>query len=328
MRTPNLTTGIDLRTAHLPEVRGWDDEPSEGADALVGLEVDGLVIERIVAEGGMGVVCAAREKESGRPVALKVLRACHAGDVGLKSRFEREIRFGMRVSHPNVAPMLGHGWLPDGRPYYRMELYRGATLGSMVRATGPLELERALAVTDQILAGLEAVHGAGIVHRDLQPDNVMLIPGPRGRDHVVLLDFGFAHEPGVDTGDGVTPDSPGSLVGTLLFMSPEQVTRARAITARSDLFATALLFYYAATGKLPFRGSGELDVAVATVRRPPVPLRSERRNVPRALDAWLSRALAKHPDARFPGATEMRAELQAIAEGCRRKERGAPATLA
>jgi eukaryotic-like serine/threonine-protein kinase len=287
--------------------------------------VPGLMLEGVVAEGGMGLVYAAHEVETGRRVALKTLRACYANDEGALARFEREIAFTRRVVHPNVAPVLGHGRMSDGRPYYLMELYRGRTLGAVVREDGPMPIGRALEVTDRILAGLEAVHAAGIVHRDLTPENVLLTEGPSGEPRVLLLDFGFAHEPGVDTGDGVTADSRGALVGTIRFMSPEQMTRGRAITAQSDLFATALLLYFAVSGKLPFRGEGDLDVAVATVRKAPVPLRAELRNVPRALDVFVSRALAKHPDARFSGAAEMR---RALVETKRRRAKVAGAAEA
>ncbi|MDC3957169.1 serine/threonine-protein kinase [Polyangium jinanense] len=322
MTPPKFTEGLsrDLLPTH--------DAPFPGPTGDQGAPyVPGLVLEGVVAEGGMGLVYAAREISSGKRVALKTLRACFANDEGARARFEREISFTRRVVHPNVAPVLGHGHMSDGRPYYLMELYRGRTLGAVVREDGPLSIGRALEITDRILAGLEAVHAAGIVHRDLTPENVLLTEGPAGETRVLLLDFGFAHEPGVDTGDGVTADSRGALVGTIRFMSPEQVTRGRAITAQSDLFATALLLYYAVSGKLPFRGEGDLDVAVATVRKAPVPLRAELRNVPRALDVLLSRALAKHPDARFSGAAEMRRALSEMRRP-RAKVAGVAAALA
>ena len=129
----------------------------------------------------------------------------------------------------------------------------------------------------------------------------------------MILDLGFAQEPGADQGDGVTPDSPGSLVGTLAFMAPEQATRGRAITARSDLFAIAVLLYHALSGRLPFRGRDDLAVLVSVVRDAPIPLRRARRDTPAALDDALARALAKHPDARFASALEMRAALDRIA---------------
>ncbi|MRG90959.1 serine/threonine-protein kinase [Polyangium spumosum] len=322
MTPPNFNEGLS-RDPLPPR-----DAPSSAPEADQGAPyVPGLVLEGVVAEGGMGLVYAARVTTTGKRVALKTLRACFADDEGAKARFEREISFTRRVVHPNVAPVLGHGQMSDGRPYYLMELYRGRTLGAVVREDGPLPLGRALDVTDQILAGLEAVHAAGIVHRDLTPENVLLTEGPPGEAQVLLLDFGFAHEPGVDTGDGVTADSRGALVGTIRFMSPEQVTRGRAITPQSDLFATALLLYYAVSGKLPFRGEGDLDVAVATVRKAPVPLRAELRSAPRALDVLLSRALAKHPEARFSGAAEMRRALAEM-KPRRAKVAGAAAALA
>ncbi|WP_437878913.1 serine/threonine-protein kinase [Sorangium sp. So ce513] len=299
---------------------------SAAGDPLVGRTEQGLHIERLIAEGGMGAVYAARRAATGEPVALKVLRRAHAGDPGIESRFAREVRLARRIDHPNVCPVLGEGRLDDGRPFFLMPLFEGVTLGEEVRRNGPLPIGRALALADQILAGLAAMHAAKVVHRDLQPGNILLIdePGPgggaggpagasTGAPTVKLIDLGFAHEPGVDTGDGVTPDSPGSLVGTLLFMSPEQAMRSRAITERSDLFAAALLIYYALSGKLPFRGRGDLDVLVAIVRSAPVPLRRERRDVPRVLDEVLSRALSKHPDDRFADASAMRAALAVAA---------------
>lgn len=269
----------------------------------------GLVFERVVGGGGMGIVYAVRNVETGKRLALKTIRQRYATDAGIVERFWREIAFAARVMHPNVAPVLGHGRLSDGRPFVLMELYQGRTLGAIVRQEGPLPLPRAIDIVDQVLAGLDAVHTAGIVHRDLTPENVFVEPNEGGRERVILLDFGFAHEAGVDTGDGVTVDSRGALVGTMGFMSPEQMMRGRAITTRSDLFVAAVLLYFALSGKLPFRGKADVDVAVAFLRRSPVPLRVERRNVPRALDVLLERALAKHPDARFANASEMRAAL-------------------
>ena len=281
-------------------------------DDLVSASVDGFDVERAVAEGGIGRIYAARDRATGEAVALKVPHARLAGDPGTEGRFAREARYGLRVRHLNVVAVRAHGRLQDGRPYLVTDLYEGATLGRRVRREGPLGTRRALAVADQLLAGLSALHDAGIVHRDVQPDNVMLVASADGDESVKLLDLGLSHEPGVDTGDGVTSDSPGALVGTPPFMPPEQATRSRAITARTDLFAAALVVYYALTSKLPFRGKGDLAVLVAVVRAAPIPLRRERRDLPRELDDVLLRALSKHPDARFATASEMRAALAAV----------------
>jgi serine/threonine protein kinase len=291
-----------------------------------------VVLERVIGEGGIGVVYAGAQLGVRGLVAVKVLHARHAGDPGITRRFEREAEHAQRLRHPNVVMAQGQGRLADGRPFFAMELLQGTTLGAVVRERGPLPIAEGLRLADQILAGLEALHDAGLVHRDLSPDNVFVTTGtaaltgtarslppafthafaagPAGR--AVILDLGFAQEPGVDAGDGLTPDSPGSLVGTLTFMAPEQATRGRAITARSDLFAVAVLLYYAFSGKLPFRGHDDLDVLVSVVRAAPVPLRRERRDAPAALEAALGRALAKHPDARFASAREMRAALARI----------------
>jgi len=268
-----------------------------------------LVFDRVVGSGGMGIVYAVRDVETGKRLALKTIQARYAKDAGIVSRFYREIAFAARVKHPNVAPVLGHGRLTDGRPFVLMELYQGRTLGAIVRQDGPLAVKRAVDIVDQVLAGLDAIHAADIVHRDLTPENVFVEANDDGHERVILLDFGFAHEPGVDTGDGVTIDSRGALVGTMGFMAPEQMMRGRAITTRSDLFVAAVLLYFAISGKLPFRSEAGMDVGVAFLRRSPVPLRIEQRSVPRSLDVLLERALAKHPDARFANAAEMRAAL-------------------
>lgn len=266
-------------------------------------------IERTLARGGMGVVCAGR-LDDGRAVAVKILQARHARDPGLGGRFAREIGHAMRVRHPNVVATHAAGQLDDGRPFLVMDHLEGATLGALVRADGPLSLARGLHLGEQILAGLEALHEAGLVHRDLSPDNVFVAREPGGPERAVLIDLGFAQAPGVDAGDGVTIDSRGSLVGTLAFMAPEQALRARAITARSDLFSAALLVYFALTGASPFGGRDARDVLVSLVRAAPVPLRRHRRDAPAALEKVLARALAKHPDARFAGAGEMRRALR------------------
>jgi serine/threonine protein kinase len=293
-----------------PRFRSGTFPPSRRDDDLVGAVVGGLEVRALLAEGGIGQVYAAEQPPIGARFALKVLRPEHADDPGMRSRFAREIAFGSRVCHPNVAAVRGSGALEGGRPFLVMDLLEGMTLTELVCQQSPLPIERALSLVDQILAGLAALHEARIVHRDLQPDNIFITRDSSGADRVLLLDLGFAHEPGVDTGDGVSPDSAGSLVGTIPFLAPEQVTRCRAITERSDLFVAGLVLYYTLTGELPFRATSDPDGLVALIRRAPIPLRHARRDAPRSLEAVLGRAFAKHPDARFGGALEMRDALR------------------
>lgn len=272
------------------------------AASLVGQTVGGLYVERLVAEGGVGVVYAARARHGGARRALKVLKPGLGSEGGHRGRFAQEIAYGLRMSHPNVVSVLDHGRLTDGRPWLTMNLLEGVTLGALVRREGPLPLARALEITDQVLAGLAALHAVSVVHQDLQPDNVFLARTPGGtHERAVVLDLGFARE----TGSGARA----SLFGTPSFMSPEQALAGRAVTAQSDLFAAALLLSYALTGKPPFPGLAPRDVMVAIVRSAPVPVRKARRDVPMELDRILARALAKHPDARFSGAAEMRCAL-------------------
>src|SRR5262245_41564078 len=135
MVLPDAEAGLSCR--HL-DVMGCALREARGC--ALGACVPGFAVEGALGEGGMGAVYRGRELATGKVVALKTLRACHAGDEGRVRRFEREIAFAMRVVHPNVAPVLGAGKLGDGRPYYLMELYRGRTLGALVREEGPLEL--------------------------------------------------------------------------------------------------------------------------------------------------------------------------------------------
>ena len=280
MVLPDVNLGLCLR-----DVSGVK-APSD----LDGLVLPGFSMERLVAVGGMGLVVAAREIATGRVYALKTLQARFARDAGIVARFEREARFAKRVVHPHVPTVLGFGRLADGRPCYWMELFRGRTLRGD-RAGGRASRDRA-GRGDRRRRALRARGGAcgGSRAPRRHAGERLVVPGPRGEERVLLLDFGFAHEPGVDTGDGLTAESRGALVGTAAFMAPEQVMRARAILPQTDLFAAGLLLYYALTGRLPFPG----DDAVAMLRRQPVPLRAVRAGVPRALDTFVHRALEKH----------------------------------
>jgi serine/threonine-protein kinase len=318
-----------MQTDDLGDACGSCSPPRAGAaggessaGSLVGREILGLStsgaplwvrIERTLGEGGVGRVYAGRAAD-GRAVAVKVLLEQHAGDPGIAGRFAREIEHALRIRHPHVVTSIGAGLLDDRRPFLVMDRLEGRTLGALVRAEGPMTIARGLRLGAQVLAGLEAIHAAGLVHRDLSPDNVFVVtPDEATRvERAVILDLGFAHAPGVDTGDGVTADSPGSLVGTLAFMAPEQATRGRALTPQSDLFGAALLIYYALSGRIPFLGHDDRDVIVSVVRAAPVPLRRLRGDAPPMLDRVLGRALAKHPDARFASAAEMRAALDRI----------------
>jgi serine/threonine-protein kinase len=194
-----------------------------------------------------------------------------------------------------------------------MNRLTGQTLGVRVRRCGPLPIATAIQVVLELLEGLSWVHAAGIVHCDIQPENVFLACQGEGTDpRTTLLDFGFARMG--DTGALDDAEDPESLVGTPSFMSPEQALRRHRITQRSDLFGVAVVLYYSATGRLPFRGQTPRDVLVSIVRSAPVPLNRHLRSVPSGLNAFLTRALAKHVDARFASAREMASALSDIAE--------------
>lgn len=238
--------------------------------------------------GGMGVVYRARDERLGREVALKVVK----GDRALHPRFEREARVLAALKHPNVITVFDIG-AEGGVPFISLELLAGVTLRARL-ASGKLPRELCLSVTEAVLAGLDATHAAGIVHRDVKPENVFLTSDGA----VKILDFGVAK---------VTEESPtaiaetrtGALVGTACYMAPEQASGSR-VDARSDIFAVGLLVYEMLSGRRAFEGKGLVEIAHRIVHGEPPALDG----ADRVLTRFVARCLQKHPDDRFPTAQD------------------------
>jgi serine/threonine protein kinase len=246
---------------------------------------------RLLGRGGMGAVYEARDRMLDETVALKVLRPELAADEELVRRFRSEIRLARKVAHANVARIYEYGE-GDGLRWIAMELVDGTTLKDRVRQQGPLPPEEALDLVAQIGQGLQAIHAAGIVHRDLKAANIMV--DRQGR--VRVMDFGIAK-----AGEGSS--TGGYTVGTPEYMSPEQ-GRGRTVDHRADVYSLGVVAYELFTGDVPFRGENAVATLMMHVEQEP-PLRAPgAARLPPAVVPVLERALAKEPAARFLGVQE------------------------
>ena len=206
-------------------------------------------IDRLIGVGGMGRVYAATQLSMDRRVAIKVLNAQLLSNARVVRRFTREMQAMCRVDHQHTIQVFDYGQLDDGQWFIVLEYLDGKTLKEVIQR-GPLEVDRLVGIGVQVALALGAAHEKGIVHRDLKPDNVMLVNRYGSEDFVKVLDFGIAH---FESHEESLLTAPGSVVGTPLYMSPEQA-QGHTIDHRSDLYTLGLLLYEMATGKPPFDG--------------------------------------------------------------------------
>ena len=259
-----------------------------------------------IGAGGMGEVYAAEDLRLGRQVAVKLLPAAHTADPGRVRRFQQEARAASALNHPNILTIydLGHA---DGVYYMAAELVQGRTLRQIL-SEGRMAVREAVGVGAQIAGALAAAHEAGIVHRDIKPENLMLRPD----GYVKVLDFGLAklREPNAAAAAGasLTLTTPGLVMGTMRYMSPEQA-RGLDIDARSDLFSFGIVLYEMVTGRHPFAGETGVDVAVAILDREPAPAGMP---MPAQLETILRRCLRKDRDQRYQSSPELLADLKRL----------------
>jgi serine/threonine-protein kinase len=252
-----------------------------------------------------------------RMVGVKILHPKLNNRKDLVARFRREARAMSHLSHPNATKVFLYGELEDGSLYIVMEFLEGKNLNQTVRSDGPFPVQRALPILIQVCGALDEAHHAGIIHRDMKPENIFLCQQGALRDYPKVLDFGLAKVTEREMRPGsLILTQEGMVFGTPEFMSPEQAQGA-VLTPASDLYSLAVILYEVLTGKLPFDGKGAMDYIQMHVQTPPIPL-SERvpglRFAP-LLDQVMARALEKKPEARFATAADLAAALDAVASG-------------
>jgi serine/threonine-protein kinase len=282
--------------------------PSPGAALERGkVFADRYEILGTLGRGGMGVVYRARDRQLDEVVALKLLRPeALASDPTLLDRFKQEIKLARRITHRNVLRTHDFGET-GGVPYISMEYLEGVTLKELVRSRGALPLAVGLSIAKQMCHGLGAAHAGGVVHRDVKPQNMLILPETA---EVKIMDFGISRVSSVEgSASGLT--TAGTVMGTPDYMPPEQA-QGRPADFRSDLYSLAVVLFEIFTGKLPFKGESPMAVVVAHIQQPPPRPRSLNPQLPAELEAVILKGLQKDAAKRWQSTDEILDPLSAI----------------
>lgn len=270
------------------------------------LDADSKVVARrfelgsLIGHGTMARVYGATDLETGHRVAVKILNRRYAESERERRRFYREAKATLQIDHPAVVKVLDVGKCLDGRPFLVIEHLQGESLGDCIRRRGSLPVDIAISVVHHAALGLCAVHAAGIVHRDVKPDNIFLLGPPDAPTGVRLFDFGLAklHTEG--------SSQSGDILGTAAYMAPEQVL-SESVDARSDVYALGVVLFRAITGHLPFEGPNDLEMVAQQVLLPSPPPSWFIETLDATVDAVVVRAMRKCPENRY-------ASMQAFAD--------------
>ena len=263
----------------------------------------------------MGSVYLAEQVSIGRKVALKILHGAFATDEEFVRRFRHEARMAASLNHHNIVTVYDFDQGDDDSLFIAMEYVDGRSLSEIIKHEGPMDIGRAVRLGGQIAEGLGAAHGVGVIHRDIKPDNIMVV-GVGEKEEVKLMDFGIARLR--DTGAMTRLTRSGVLMGTPAYMAPEQIEGGGDVSERTDIYALGLVLYEMLSGGAPFRASTPGTVLVKQLREMPVPLRKLRAEVPAAVERVVMQALEKKPQNR-------QRDMEEVAQGLRRTMGGAPA---
>jgi serine/threonine-protein kinase len=271
-------------------------------------------IERLLGQGGMGWVVVATHVQLEQRVAVKFMHSEQAAEQpDAVGRFLREARAAARIQSEHVARVSDFGTLDNGAPYLVMEYLEGRDLEAELRAQQPLPVAQAVEYAVQACEGLAEAHGAGIVHRDLKPGNLFLARRNDGSVRVKLLDFGISKlAPTPGSGDEAAMTSTQALMGSPLYMSPEQLRSTKNVDRRADIWSLGVIVYEMLGGRAPFDGETLPEVCTRIMAEPALPLREVRPDLPAALEAAVMRCLEKDPQKRFADAGQLAQALGAF----------------
>jgi len=272
-------------------------------DALIGTVVLGnYQIEEKLGKGTMGAVYRGVDLRYSKDVAIKVMHDDIARERRLLERFKREAHVAAKMKHPNLMRVLDAGETRDKRPVMVLELARGKTLTALLEVSPAPR--RVIRLVQQILLGLEHAHAAGLIHRDLKPDNIMVELGPDGEEILRIVDFGIALLRDRDgTVEGGRLTETGQIVGTPLYMAPEQA-QAEPFDHRADLFALGVIMYQMLAGTVPFDGRTAVEIQLAYISKDPPPISTYVADVDPLAEAFARKLMARRVAQRFASATE------------------------
>ena len=288
--------------------------PFHGAPAPGDLVASKYVVERVLGVGGMGIVLAARHVQLGQLVAIKFMRDEAAADSNAVNRFVREARAAAALSSQHVARVLDVGTLESGAPYMVMEYLAGSDVSEILSANGPLNIADGLGIVLQACEAIAEAHEMGIIHRDLKPSNLFVTKRRDGTPLVKVLDFGISKK--VD----LTTQAPlqnltvsGVLIGSPLYMSPEQLRSGKDVDARSDIWSLGVIIYELLAGKSPFAGDSLGEVLSRIVADKPPPIRVVRPEIPKGLESVILQCLERDVQRRIQTVGELSAKLAPFA---------------
>ena len=287
----------------IPSSSGWAPRRAIRSSAASSKDVTRFL--SVLGEGGMGTVYGVRHQALDKKFALKVMRADLAQQGELAARFIQEARAAAAIVHPNIVQITDFGALPSGAPYFVMELLQGMSLSRMIRAGGPLPMGQAVRFLQQSASALAAAHAAGVIHRDLKPDNIHIAPN----DTVKVLDFGVAKVAGAGR-----LTRTGMVFGSPHYMSPEQASGGE-VDRRTDVYALGIIMYEMFTGRVPFEADsymGVLTKHMFMVPEPPSRVSAAPRELG-ALEDVVLRCLEKKPEARYESMDALIEDVEAIA---------------
>ncbi len=302
----------DSDTRFCPMCGGAIVAEEDRGDPMVGRKLGGrYLLLRRIGRGGMGEVYEADHVGLDKRVAVKFLLDKFDTDREVVTRFHREARTASKIGHANIIDITDIGETDDGRPYIVMELLQGEDLGDLLRRSGPLSLVRTVNIVKQICRGLQAAHDLGIVHRDMKPENVFLTQRDDQVDVVKIMDFGISKV--IDAHDSkVRLTQTGAVVGTPIYMAPEQATASHDVDHRADVYATGIMFFELLCGQPPFTGTSYLQLVTQHMHEPPPRPSTLRRDVPPGVEQLILHALEKAPDKRLPDMRTFEQRLPAV----------------